>query len=252
MSIIGGPQTGYSDFQRTVALDQSTYIFWNPIAIPANGIITEGPYNTTTFEFVSMLILQVTGTMTLTFNWYADALYQHQIDTDTFTLQAGIGLDWKLQLPTKAPYVSITLRDTSGFQNDFYALWQLTNRGQAWIGQQFVVPTVPDPTPIGHPSTELQFATSALAANGNVRAAPGVGKRYRVFSAHITPVTGLEAYMADSVTGEGFIIAQQAASVQLSFEPTGLPLSANAAIKYVVAAGTGTSVMGVTYTIEII
>ena len=118
-------------------------------------------------------------------------------------------------------------------------------------GMQYVIPTVPSTLAGDHPPNELSATAFLLNSSTTQLAAPGAGKRYRVFSAQICGVSaGQTAWLADSVTGIAIVMTGNGNAAFMSWAPSGLPLSANAAINFVQHFGTDYSVGCIAYTTE--
>ena len=118
-------------------------------------------------------------------------------------------------------------------------------------GVQFVIPTAPGESSGDRPPTELLYATGQWAANATLLAAAGGLFRYRIFAAHLTSATaGMVGELGDSAGSGTFLWGVGPAACALSFYPSGLPLSANGAVKFTLQAGTGNFQGGVVYTAE--
>lgn len=121
------------------------------------------------------------------------------------------------------------------------------------LGTQYVVPVAPSALASDHPATELQVAGGFLFASGStVVAAPGVGKRLRVFYASVANETaGGRTFVEDSTGADILAVAYSGsagASNDVSFAPSGLPLPANAGITVVGSNATNNAT--VVYTVE--
>lgn len=112
---------------------------------------------------------------------------------------------------------------------------------------QYVIPIPPDTASGDHPYNELQFRSAYNVASGtNLADAPGAGKRFRVFSVQVVAAsTGTLAWLADSVSN--FVLCYgPSAGGSLQFGPSGLPISANAALKVGTTAGNAFAVAAYT------
>lgn len=111
-------------------------------------------------------------------------------------------------------------------------------------GSQYVVPIAPSTRTGNHPPTEVQAIAFNNVPSGTVLlAAPGAGKRYRIFSASCSVQTaGQLLGLRDSVSGTFFYSAgggADAIAQPFSYGPSGLPLSVNAAVTLITSAGVG-------------
>lgn len=118
-------------------------------------------------------------------------------------------------------------------------------------GVQYVIPTIPA-TDIGdHPPVELLLKNVTLTASGTILAAPGAGKRYRVFSVQMATVTGgVLATAFDATAGPWLGVVAGPGASQTTIPPQGYPMATNAALGYSLQAGAGSVVTIVYYTIE--
>lgn len=120
-------------------------------------------------------------------------------------------------------------------------------------GSIFTVPVIPYGQPGSHPPQEISMASSVPAANAQIVAAPGAGKRLRVFGANMsTTGAGLSGYLADSLTGIAFLSCSGVGNNTLYTPPQGLALTANAALEYLLSGGAGGMIVCVQYTTEVI
>jgi hypothetical protein len=119
-------------------------------------------------------------------------------------------------------------------------------------GLQYVVPSAPGPLLGDHPPNELSLAGQYnVAAGGVLVAAPGAGKRLRVFSANVVAHTaGAIAGLYDAVTASYLVFCGSGTSGTVSGYPSGIPLSANSGIVFGTSAGNASG--SVTYTTETI
>lgn len=118
---------------------------------------------------------------------------------------------------------------------------------------QYTIPIPPDTASGDHPYNNLSFAHAYLTAVGVAFAAPGAGKRYRVFSAQGVQWSGTPfGYVQDSLSGQIFAMVGGNAQFPINFLPYGLPLEDNAAVNYGMIAGNGAVLILLTYTIETI
>lgn len=117
-------------------------------------------------------------------------------------------------------------------------------RGVQWAGL-----TAPDTLTGDHPPVEL-LSIGGNNNNGSVLLLPaaGAGKRYRIFSATVGPVTTAQAAgLYDSITGTYFLFAQNNHVAQ-SYLPSGYALTTNAGVGLATSAGNGT--FSICYTLE--
>lgn len=120
------------------------------------------------------------------------------------------------------------------------------------LGVQYVTLAAPNTLASDHPPVELQYISGILSASGNLIGGPGAGLRYRVFSAQMSPGgTAVAGYLQDAGTSKGFIYGSNQAGAVIQYLPSGLPLSVNGAISYVLFAGSGNMYVQAVYTIEI-
>jgi hypothetical protein len=141
-----------------------------------------------------------------------------------------------------SPADAIQVGGTDG--GDLRAL--LTNK----LGAQYVVPMAPDTAAGDHPPVELEFFAEAGTPNGTaIVAAPGAGKRIRVFAATcVANTAGDLAQLTDAVAGTAFIAAGSIAA-SMSYAPSGIPLAANSAVT-VNTSGGSTAAVSICYTVE--
>lgn len=109
-------------------------------------------------------------------------------------------------------------------------------------GQLYVIPSIPSTTAGDHPPSELQSTCQlALSSGSVVLATPGAGRRYRIFYATVSTTDGVIRAMGmnDSVSGVNFCAGDSinGAQVSVSYQPSGLPLSSNAAVQATSSAG---------------
>ena len=104
-------------------------------------------------------------------------------------------------------------------------------------GEQFVVPTAPGANPGDHPANELviyPFNGSLTTAPSTLAAAPGVGKRYRIFYGKLwiygTPTDGCEMFVdgGDIIALCGYVDLPN--SDEFSYPQSGLPLNTNTGV----------------------
>lgn len=120
-------------------------------------------------------------------------------------------------------------------------------------GQQYVIPTVPSTLTGDHPPVELQQAAIYGSADTNFIAAPGAGKRLRLFYATLSFIpsgTG-NAQLVGTVSGTNYILSQHPACPPVSYYPSGLPMAANDGLRVGLSVG-GTFASTVVYTTETI
>ena len=120
-------------------------------------------------------------------------------------------------------------------------------------GEQYVIPTVPNVASGDHPPNELQYASAFNTVGGTVLPAPGAGQRYRIFSAEIANYDSAGVWQVRDVQTSGpFLIGAGASAVVMTYGPSGLPLSNNAAVAVLLSAGGGTWFAILVYTLETI
>ena len=100
---------------------------------------------------------------------------------------------------------------------------------------QYVIPVAPSAGASDHPPVELEYyAGWGLASGTTLLAAPGASKRYRIFNAEVHVLSaGAVALIGDAVAGTNFVTSPVGAAGAVgrnSFLPSGIPLSANAAV----------------------
>lgn len=100
-------------------------------------------------------------------------------------------------------------------------------------GILYAIPSAPGEAAGDHPLNELQYATGLhVASNVVAVAAPGAGKRIRVFYASVLAETsGQFAGLFDTGPVVDFILAGAVAPTSISYSPSGTPLSTNGAIE---------------------
>lgn len=121
-------------------------------------------------------------------------------------------------------------------------------------GLPYMIPSAPATAASDHPPNELLVAQIFVAQGSNILAAPGAGKRYRVFSMTLEPIA-FAANTEGSVTDGANVIAIFSGATggarRYSFGPSGFPMATNAPIEYVNVAGAGFVIAGsLTYTLE--
>ncbi|MGH2877781.1 MAG: hypothetical protein ACRDLV_16130 [Solirubrobacteraceae bacterium] len=120
-------------------------------------------------------------------------------------------------------------------------------------GSQFVVSIVPGTVPGYHPPDELQFTSSGPSASGDVVAAPGAGKRLRIFALTMcTTNAGLLGALGDGSTGYNLLFAFGTGMISLTIPLTGVVLSADASLKFTLGSGSGIMYCTAVYTVETI
>ena len=99
-------------------------------------------------------------------------------------------------------------------------------------GYQYVIPTAPGGWPSDHPLNEISVAyVEATTANATILAAPGVGKRYRLFSAQVLVASGtLWAGISDTSTGLFVCWGANNSPGYMSYGPSGVPLGNNGGV----------------------
>ena len=112
----------------------------------------------------------------------------------------------------------------------------------------YFTPIAPSTASGDHPIVELQNVSGATS-NGQILAPPGTGMRHRLFTAVISPVVSGEVVaLSDSVSGVQLIYNPTFAPWQMSYLPSGYPISANAGLN---VGSTSTDIAySVTYTTE--
>lgn len=121
-------------------------------------------------------------------------------------------------------------------------------------GVQYVGSVIPGTLTGDHPPNEVNVAASdGVASGATIFGAPGAGKRYRLFSALVGNQTaaGLagnaNSALRDSISGAFLIDVNPHGAI--TYGPSGIPLSTNAAIATLSTAGTLT-IYTVVYSIE--
>lgn len=119
-------------------------------------------------------------------------------------------------------------------------------------GIQYVIPSAPATAASDHPPNELLHAGGfASASVPGLLAAPGAGLRYRVFICQLVVLSSTGAgHLLDHVSGSVFAAGSNLGACMITFPPTGLPLSADAAIDYTQDSGTPAMFIMLGYTIE--
>ena len=120
-------------------------------------------------------------------------------------------------------------------------------------GQQYVIPTVP-PTDTGdHPATELTYYGALFSASGNVLAAPGSGKRYRLFSLNLGCQSGVTyGLVRGGTSGLELLGCWGLGNASKQIPAQGLVLGNNELLYYYLYSGSGGATVDVIYTIETI
>lgn len=116
---------------------------------------------------------------------------------------------------------------------------------------QYTIPIPPDTASGDHPYNELQLASGNFGGAATaLLAAPGAGKRYRLFGLHVAIIT-TPGYAVISQAPSGTLLAScpYDGGLAQQFLPSGLPLATNAGID-VATTGTSIAMAGVTYTLE--
>lgn len=160
-------------------------------------------------------------------------------------------LDASIGLPAAAfPTDVVQIGGNDGF--DLRALL-LNTKGMPWA-----IPTVPNPFTGDHPPNEIQWASNSTGAGTvAVVAAPGAGKRIRVFYGAFWPDNAAcSGYLlAASVAGSATYLSVGITPAGVTPSPAALPLTgmacdANTAVNLTVTAGIAIATVG--YTIETI
>jgi len=120
-------------------------------------------------------------------------------------------------------------------------------------GVTYAVPSVPNTAAGDHPPTELSsYVNNGVATGTVIIAAPGAGKRPRVFYASIAPETGGNTASLITTTGGVTVASIKATtggqSQPVDYKPTGLPCPANAGLEVTTTGGAASVV--VVYTTE--
>jgi len=125
------------------------------------------------------------------------------------------------------------------------------NKRVSESGFQYVIPCAPGLSAGDLPPVELELAYSqATTADVQVLAAPGAGKRYRIFTAQVIVASGtLWAGLEDLGSNLYFCWGANGSPGNLTYGPSGLPLSNNAGINLNISAA-GTIYGTVVYTTE--
>lgn len=119
------------------------------------------------------------------------------------------------------------------------------------LGQQSVVPSVPSVLANDHPSNELLAIQANLAGAANVLAAPGAGKRYRIFYADLSIRSAVANGLGVLVLGATQLVVAFGFTTyrQLFGAPSGIPMPTNTAVSYTVVNATNCD-MAIVYTVE--
>lgn len=119
-------------------------------------------------------------------------------------------------------------------------------------GSQNVVPVAPSTLTADHPPDELQFAVAAaVVASTQIIAAPGVGKRIRLFRSVISSTAGgtAEVLLTDGAANWS-VSVNNGMVAQTDYGPSGVPMGANVPLNATLLAGAGVFSGSATYTIE--
>lgn len=111
-----------------------------------------------------------------------------------------------------------------------------------------VIPVIPGTAASDHPATELQFVGGGANTNIVIVAAPGVGKRIRLFAGAITNIGALGA-LTDQVGANNLLFVQDN-NTTLVLPDQGVPLTENSAL--LAETSSGTTYYTAFYTIETI
>lgn len=123
-------------------------------------------------------------------------------------------------------------------------------------GIPYFIPSIPDTAANDHPPNEMRYARPAGVNGTAAIAAPGAGKRLRIFSVTMgsidssAVVTG--SNLSESIGGTVFAIANGQNMVTTSYLPTGIPLPNNAAVTIVSTSGTNLTVALILFSVETI
>lgn len=119
------------------------------------------------------------------------------------------------------------------------------------LGQQYVIPTVPSTATFDHPPNELQAVSASGSSGFTLLAAPGAGKRYRVFTAALScSGAAIDAAIWDASNDTQLLHITGPGNPTITFPLTGVPLGTNASIGVPIFAAAGTLNAMVTYTTE--
>ncbi|MGH3262025.1 MAG: hypothetical protein ACRDNS_08530 [Trebonia sp.] len=118
-------------------------------------------------------------------------------------------------------------------------------------GSQYVLPIVPGTVAGYHPPDEVLIVGNDGAGSFHLLAAPGAGKRYRIFGACMASTSSdVIGLLIDSISGQWLLVLAGPGNAQVQFPAQGVALSANGPLGYLLGGGTGTTYCQATYTIE--
>ena len=121
-----------------------------------------------------------------------------------------------------------------------------------YLGQQYVIPSVPGVQVGDHPPNEILFAQAGVSASASLIPAPGAGLRNRLFSMFMTAsVAGVLGTLYDIVSGLNHLVVQGPGNVSITLPGQGFPMPNNSELELGVV-GSGTVYGGVYYTVETI
>ena len=274
MSIIPQGTQGYLDWQRTVALDGPTF-YNQPASIPPAGNVNLGPFDVTRFAYLACQFSGgIADAQQYAFTWTLDQAGTQIVGSWVWTYEAHAAMPL-LHIPNRGPFVKVSIADqgATGFAS-FVTLFG-TNRPQGFsgdlplasnpilnysdagatnsLGVQYVVPTVPNVAAGDHPPNEVSLTalTFNSTTNAQILAAPGAGKRYRVFGISLF-ATSNWCYVNDN-TGVAITGVSSGGTANWLAPGQGVPLATNSALA-VGGAGAGgtTGIVTVQYTTETI
>lgn len=121
------------------------------------------------------------------------------------------------------------------------------------LGQQYVIPTIPHKASGDHPFTELEHISALEEGTATILAAPGSGKRYRLFSVSLSSTgAGQVGYVQDALSGQAFAGIVGVGNSVTTIPGQGVPLSENAALRLTLEGAAGKVVLVAYYTTETI
>jgi hypothetical protein len=117
-------------------------------------------------------------------------------------------------------------------------------------GELHTTPAIPGESSSGSASVELTRALSQASETTLLIAAPGAGKRLRIFTVQMVAMAEARGRLYTSVGGSAFAVASENGPVFVTFAPYGLTLGTNEGVYYEKMAGDEAMYMIVTYTVE--
>lgn len=125
-------------------------------------------------------------------------------------------------------------------------------RGNAQ-GLGYSIPSAPSEATGDHPLNEILQAGNLFSASGAILGAAGAGKRYRIFLAAMSGLSGaVQGYIDDSISGAPIAFVVNASTTIVPIPLSGLALPTNAGVNYTLFAGSGAVFAMVLYTLETI